>query len=202
MKMRLERRLGDLEAGHRRAARDDRREDRRRVRAGGELELGEPGARAGRRATPGSVASQAGSDSPSTPSRTVRAPAGPLQVAERAGRHEPTVIDDGERLAQRLGGLHLVGREDDRPALVAQLEERLAQEGQVDRIEPGERLVHQQDVRVVEDGRDELDLLLVALAQLLGPRGRRSRGCGSGPASASASRAGLVGRVRRTALAK
>ena len=39
---------------------------------------------------------------------------------------------------------------------------------EVDRVEPGERLVHEQDVRAVEDGRDELDLLLVALAELLG----------------------------------
>ena len=39
---------------------------------------------------------------------------------------------------------------------------------QVHRVEPAERLVHEQDVGAVQDGRDELDLLLVALAELLG----------------------------------
>ena len=38
------------------------------------------------------------------------------------------MIDDRDRLAERLGGLHLVGREDDRAAPVAQLDERLAQQ--------------------------------------------------------------------------
>ena len=56
----------------------------------------------------------------------------------------------------------------DRPAPVAQLGEGLAQQDQVDRVEARERLVHQQDLGVVEDRRDELDLLLVALRQLLG----------------------------------
>ncbi len=78
------------------------------------------------------------------------------------------MIDDHERLAERLGDLHLVGREDDRPTLIAQLDERVAQQRQVDRVEAGERLVHQQDVRPVQDRGDELDLLLIALAELLG----------------------------------
>ncbi len=165
---RLERRVGDLEAGHPRAARDGRRDDRRRVGVGAELELGEAGPGSGGH-DPGQV------DQPRRQRLAVDAEADgpgaarPLQLAERAGGHDPPVVDDGQRLAQGLGRLHLVGREDDRPALVAQLEEGLAQEGQVDRVEPGERLVHEQHVRPMEDGRDELDLLLVALAQLLGP---------------------------------
>ena len=56
----------------------------------------------------------------------------------------------------------------DRAAPVAQLEERLAQEREVDRIEARERLVHEQDLGLVEDRGDELDLLLVALRELLG----------------------------------
>src|SRR5690349_4394670 len=43
-------------------------------------------------------------------------PAGPLQLPERATCHEPAVIDDRQRLAERLGRLHLVRREHDRPA--------------------------------------------------------------------------------------
>ncbi len=75
-------------------------------------------------------------------------PAGPFQLSERATGDDPPAVDDGERLAQRLGGLHLVGREDDRAALVAQLHERLAQQREVDRVEAGERLVHEQHLRV------------------------------------------------------
>jgi len=90
-----------------------------------------------------------------------------LHIAERSADHDPAAIDDRDRLAHRLDRLHLVGREDQRPAFVAQLEERLAQERDVDRVEPGERLVHQQHRRVVKECRDHLDLLLVALAELL-----------------------------------
>jgi hypothetical protein len=107
------------------------------------------------------------------------------------------VIDDDERLAERLGDLHLVGREDDRPALIAQLDERVAQQRQVDRIEPGERLIHEEDVRRVQDRGDELDLLLVALAELFGTpvarsgsgNGRARRGRSPGPARAARRRA-------------
>src|SRR5665811_2529994 len=41
------------------------------------------------------------------------------------------------------------------------------EERHVHRVQATERLVHDQDVRVVEDRRDELDLLLVALRELL-----------------------------------
>ena len=101
---------------------------------------------------------------------------GPAHVAQRPADDHPAAIDDRDRLAQRLRDLHLVGREDDRPAAVPQLEERLAQEHHVDRVEAGERLVHQQHLRVVQDRGDELDLLLVALGQLLGPAPREVLG--------------------------
>ena len=137
----------------------------------------------------GSAAGASSSSAPSTAGRTSSTPASrreprrhatvdrepdrppaarALEVADRAAGDQPPVVDDGDRFAQRLGGFHLVGREDERPAAVAQLGERLAQEDEVDRVETGERLVHQQDLGVVQDRRDELDLLLVALGQLLG----------------------------------
>jgi hypothetical protein len=61
-----------------------------------------------------------------------------------------------------------VGREDQRLALLAQLEERLAEDRHVHRVEARERLVHQQDLGIVEDRGDQLDLLLVALRELVG----------------------------------
>ena len=95
--------------------------------------------------------------------------AGALQVADTSTRHQPAVVHDRDGFAQRLGRLHLVRREDQRPSAVPELHERLSEQDQVDGIEPGEGLVHQEDLGVVEDGRDELDLLLVALRQLLCP---------------------------------
>ena len=155
---------------------------------------------AGRPSTPGSVG-QPGRRRVAVDREPQRPPAArALEVADRAAGDQPAVVDDRDRLAQRLGRLHLVGREDQRPATVAQLHERLAQEDQVDRVEPGERLVHQQDLGVVEDRRDELDLLLVALRQLLGPAvgvsGIRKR------VSQASARAGTLGRHRRRASAK
>ena len=95
-------------------------------------------------------------------------PGGPPDLTQRPADDDPAPVDDRDRLAQRLDGLHLVGREDQGLALVTKLEERLPEDRDVDGIEAGERLVHQQDLRIVEDRGDELDLLLVALRQLVG----------------------------------
>ena len=62
-------------------------------------------------------------------------PGRPPHLAQRAADHHSPAVHDRDRLAQRLRHLHLVGREDDRPAPVAQLEERLAQEHDVDGVE-------------------------------------------------------------------
>ncbi len=110
---------------------------------------------------------------------------GATDVADRPADHDPPAVDDRHGLAQRLRHLHLVGREDDRAPAVAELEEGLAQEHHVDRVEPRERLVHEQDLRVVQHRGDELDLLLVALGQLLRRGGRR----GPRPGTVAARRA-------------
>ena len=61
---------------------------------------------------------------------------------------------------------------------------------------PGERLVHEQDLRVVEDRRDQLDLLLVALRQLLGPALGEVRDAEPGEPVERASRARRRGACR------
>ena len=90
-------------------------------------------------------------------------------LAGRASGDDAPVIDDRHGLAQRLRRVELVGAEDRAscrgpasPGMPA------AACAAFTGIEPGEGLVHDEDVGVVEDGRDELDLLLVALRQALG----------------------------------
>ena len=79
------------------------------------------------------------------------------------------MVDDRDRVAELLGHLELVRAEDEGLAPIAHLEEGGLEQRDVDRVEPGERLVHQDHVGVVEDGRDELHLLLVPLRERLGP---------------------------------
>ena len=96
-----------------------------------------------------------------------------LDVESRTG-DQPAVIDDRDRLAECLGGLHLVGREDERPTAIAQLGEGLSQQDEVDRVEPGERLVEKQQLGVMEQHARQCGALQEAgsarrLAALRGP---------------------------------
>src|SRR5213083_1893219 len=72
-------------------------------------------------------------------------------------------------LAQLFGLLHDVGREQDRLPAAAQVEHGVLHHLSIDGIEPRERLVENQEIRVVEHGRDELHLLLHSLRQLVDP---------------------------------
>ncbi len=73
-------------------------------------------------------------------------------------------------VTELLGLFHDVGGEQDRPAAVAVLGEQVLEESLIDRIEPRERLVENEDLRLVEDCSDQLDLLLHALGELFHPR--------------------------------
>jgi hypothetical protein len=66
--------------------------------------------------------------------------------------------------------LHHVGREDDRGAAARGFDDRFLEQRLVDRVEPGERLVEQQQARRVDQRGGELDLLRHALREL-GHRG-------------------------------
>ena len=77
-------------------------------------------------------------------------------------------IEERDPLAEALGLLEDVRREDDRLALLLERGQEVLHEDDVDRVEAAERLVEDEDLRVVDDRPEELDLLLHALAQLLG----------------------------------
>src|SRR3989442_5876691 len=91
----------------------------------------------------------------------------PLDVAKRSGHQLPPAGDDTQLIAQLLGLLHDVGGEEDGRTTVAQLQHHVLEHLCVDRIEPGERLVEDDERRLVQQRRDELDLLLHPFGELV-----------------------------------
>ena len=61
-----------------------------------------------------------------------------------------------------------MGAEKDGLALLAEIDEGVHEQGGVDGIETAEGLVHDDEVGLVEQGGDELDLLLHAFGELFG----------------------------------
>src|SRR5437763_4655331 len=75
--------------------------------------------------------------------------------------------DDAHRVAHSLGVLHHMRAEDDRLAAPLELDHRAFQCLRVDRIETAERLVENDEIRIMDERRDELHLLLHAAGQLI-----------------------------------
>ena len=96
----------------------------------------------------------------------------------RPDGHQPAARDDGDAAAQRLGVAEDVRAEEHRPALVAQLENQRADVAAAERIEPGHRLVEEDQLRVVEQRLRDADALhhpLRELPQLQAPLGADAR---------------------------
>ena len=85
-------------------------------------------------------------------------------------------MDQGDGITQLLGLLHDVRREDDRAPGPLEVEDQLAHDLDVHRVEPGERLVEDDQVGIVDHGPQDLHLLAHALRQrfasLAGPLGQ------------------------------
>ena len=77
-------------------------------------------------------------------------------------------MDEADGVAELLNLVHAVGGKEDRFARVFQFDERVLQQDGVDGVEAGERLVHDDELGIVQQRRDELDLLLHALGELFG----------------------------------
>ncbi len=122
----LERRICDLEVGTRAPAPSPRR-GRVRLDPGVQLDLGAFDARPDH---PGAGHARKPGEPVVALHREQHHPLAhrPLDVAQRSADDRPAAIDDRHRLAHRLDGIHLVGREDDRLAAVAELEDRLPQQ--------------------------------------------------------------------------
>src|SRR5512135_3247516 len=91
----------------------------------------------------------------------------PLEHLHGALEDLPGTRHEADFVAELLRLLEDVRAEDDRLASGAKLEEEIPHQGDVDRVESGERLVEDQDLGVVHDACDELDLLLHALGELV-----------------------------------
>src|SRR6478609_4397125 len=90
-----------------------------------------------------------------------------LDLGDRPVHHLLAPVDDHHAVTERLRLLHLVGGEDDRLPGPAELEDGVLEDLRVDRVESAERLVEDQEIRLVEQGTDELDLLLHPLGEVL-----------------------------------
>ncbi len=90
-----------------------------------------------------------------------------LQLLDPAGGHDPAPGDDDDVLADVLDQVELVAGEDDADPGRGPLADDLGHRRDADRVEARERLVEDQQLRVVDQRGRELDALLVAVRQLL-----------------------------------
>ena len=128
----------------------------RQARAGGRLVSGEHVA--GR--TTGQAAARGGEDI----ERAV-AEAGTDGV-DLAVEHHFRMVDQGDAVTDLLDRGHVVRRKEDGVPLVAQFEYLAFEQFGIDGIETAERFVEDEQLGLVDDGDDELHLLLHALGEL------------------------------------
>ena len=73
------------------------------------------------------------------------------QRARRVRRDQGTVVDDGEARGEPLGLVHEMRRQQDRLALAQELPQPVPDKMPRLRVEPGRRLVEDQELRVVDE---------------------------------------------------
>jgi hypothetical protein len=76
--------------------------------------------------------------------------------------HDATLVDDDEAVAQLLGLVHVVRRQDERRAALLQPEQAIPQHVARLRVEPRRRLVEEQDARVVDEAAGDREATLHA----------------------------------------
>ena len=84
------------------------------------------------------------------------------QLLDRAGGDDVAAGEDPHRVAEPLDEVELVAGEDDRHAPAALVEEGLGERVDADGVQAGERLVEDQHLGAADQGRGQLDALLVA----------------------------------------
>ena len=99
-----------------------------------------------------------------------------------------TVVDDRDPVAQRVGLVEVVGREEHGHALGAQPAHLVPHVGAALRVQAGGRLVQEQDLRVVDDAQRDVHPPALTAGVGLAPCGRRTRRARRPPARRSARR--------------
>src|ERR1051326_2766157 len=89
-----------------------------------------------------------------------------LDLGQRPVDELLSARDDAQPVTELLGVFHDVRREQDRLAVPADLENGVAEHLRVYGIEPRERLVENDEIRIVQDRGNELHLLLHSLRQI------------------------------------
>ena len=91
-----------------------------------------------------------------------------FDLAHASGEDEVAAIDEGDGVAELFDLVHAVGGEEDGSTLIAEVNEGVLEKRGVDRVEAAERLVHDDELGIVQQCGDELNLLLHALGELFG----------------------------------
>ena len=92
------------------------------------------------------------------------------QLRRRSLLDDAPVIDDRDAVAQPFGFFHVVRGQHDRAARAAKAQHQLPQLAARLRIQPGRRLVEEQDVRLADQRARDRQPLPLAARQLADPR--------------------------------
>ena len=92
-----------------------------------------------------------------------------LDLLQVAGDGDFALVEDGDVLTELLDVVHLVGGEEDDFALLNLLLDHILQQPGIHWVQSGEGFIQHNDVRIVGQGRDELDFLLVAFGEGVQP---------------------------------
>ncbi len=91
-----------------------------------------------------------------------------LNLAHGAGEDDDAVVDEADGVAHLFDLIHAVGGEEDGSSLLAEVDEGVDEQAGVDGIEAAEGLVHDDELGLVQQGGNELDLLLHSLGEVFG----------------------------------
>ena len=87
------------------------------------------------------------------------------QIRQRPRKNDAAVIDDHDILTKVLDQIELMAGEQHRRTLRRQFGQQLGHHTHRDRVEPGERLIEHEQFGLVDQRRDQLDTLLIAVRQ-------------------------------------
>ena len=92
------------------------------------------------------------------------------QLADGPQLEDLAVVHDRQAVAQDLGFLHVVRRQEDRPALRSEPPDDVPQRAPGGRVHAGRRLVEEHELGVADERQGDRESLALAARQVLRPR--------------------------------